>query len=406
MAFCSNCGTSLLDKVKFCPTCGTALMVPKSAEVKTDETGSVREFERLLLETGNGDYINYLSKGLWSTWGPFRKVCWIILWILFFPIMAILYLIKSFKFNKNKLKPNELRRANIVENYVFASDNQTSLEALYFIKGQLDQLENISKNSYMAFWVKLWKNKATQIFEKSFSISEDPAIQEIYDEIDVQASALLDMNKKRYAARFVILVLLLLGISTLNIVVPRLAYKKYVGVYEISELKAKTWLNSMNKTNTIAAENVQFYGIMEECFEAADDAQLSLLVEDELIQVDMELTCKEDFGAKVNNELAENNIDATMMEYKWGEFFLNGNNVAYIGTYGPERVAGATAYQKLLKAKPGDVVKIKLYCDIITSYNYGLEDAESLMKTDNLLMGVDTTYYNGEDNYEDYYQIN
>ncbi len=68
-------------------------------------------------------------------------------------------------------------------------------------------------------------------------------------------------------------------------------------------------------------------------------------------------------------------------------------------------MAGATAYQKLLKAKPGDIITFKLYADVITSYSFGLEDAENLMKSENLLMGINTTYYNGEDNYEDYYQI-
>ncbi len=464
MGFCTNCGTKLGEGVKFCPVCGTAVvMVAKSeneaenvapfADAQLDETlrkvsgtvfgaeqfetkaeivpentaaekritpvnekseekavqesfsGSVREFERLLLETSNGDYISYLEKGLWSAWSPFKKTGRIALWVLFFPIMAIIHLITSYKFNKNKLLPNEFRRANIVENYVFANDNQTALEALYFIKNQLDQLENVSKNSYMAFWVKTWKNKATQIFERSFSISEDPAIQEIYDEIDVQSSALLDVHKKRYGTRFVILILLLLGIGTFNVVAPKLAYNRYVGIYQVSDFKAKAWLKSINKSNAIDMENVQFYGIMEECFEAGDDAQLTLLADDELIQVDMTVVCKKDFGEMVTKELEENNIDAGMMDYQYGEFYLNGNNPAYIGTYGADRVAGASAYQKLLKAKPGDVVTIKLYCDVITSYSYGLEDAEELMNAENLLMGVNMTYYNGEDNYEDYYQI-
>ncbi|MBE5842653.1 MAG: zinc ribbon domain-containing protein [Butyrivibrio sp.] len=469
MGFCVNCGTKLGNGIKFCPECGTAVaMVAKSesdnvvpfADERLDATlekvsgsvfgaealktkaelvidddtetkfspvadqnesdeltesfnGSVREFEKLLLETSNGDYISYLSKGLWSAWGPFKKFGYVLLWVLFFPIMAIVHLATSYKFNKSKLQPNEFRRANIVENYVFANDNQTALEALYFIKGQLDQLENVSRNSYMAFWVNLWKKKATSIFEKSFSISEDPAIQGIYDEIDVQASALLDLHKKRYGAKFVILVLLLLGIGTFNVVVPKLALNslnRYTRSYQVSDdsltdSQAKTWLKSINKENTIAAENVQFYGIMEECFESGGDVKLTLLPDEELIQVDMTVVCKQDFGEMVTNELAEKNIDAGMMDYEWGEFYLNGNNVAYIGTYGADRVAGATAYQKLLKAKPGDVITFKLYADVITSYSFGLEDAENLMKSENLLMGINTTYYNGEDNYEDYYQI-
>ncbi len=395
VAACPCCGAGLTEGTSNCSSCGY--------DLTADFSGSVKEFEKFLIWASSGDYINYLNKGNWSGWNIFKKIGWVALWIMFFPLMAIIYLITSYKFNKNKLKPDELRRANIVENFVFAADRDTTIEALYFIKSQIDQLENISKNSYMAYWVKTWRNKATQIYQRSITgLGADPAIKDIYDELDEQTEILLNKSQKRYWTRFVVLILAVMAIFGARFAAARYLINRmnsmYSYNYDLTEPEVATIVNGMNQTNTISKEQIQLVGILDDCFEVGDsDAELKLMEDEKLIQVTFELVCKKEMAEDVKAQLESKGMTLDPTECDFGDFVFNSDVRANIGNYGVDKVAGLSVYKKMLEAQPGDTIPVKLYAVVEDYSDYSLEKSERLMKTDNLIMGAEVSYYENED---------
>jgi hypothetical protein len=430
MVKCENCGAATREGQKFCSSCGAPLAakavgetpvmmayaepadrnviqgftpLQEKFEVGTNSNGSVKELEKLLIAANGGDYVTYLNKGSWSNWNVFAKAGWGLLWVLFFPIMTIYYLSTSYKMGKGRLRADELRRANIVENYVFANDQNTTLEALYFIKGQIDQLENISKNSYMAFWVNLWRNKAMQLYQRSVTNhGVNPAIKDIYDEIDNQTQYLLDSSKKKYWVKFVLLVAASLLITTGSV-----AYKKYTDYktqqyYKTilySEDDEELSMDAVNETNTVVPSEFSMRNIVGNCFDISDkNIEMKLLKEDNLVQLDFELVCKKDFRPELEALIKEKGVTGTIDDYYYGNFVFNGNMRANISNYGGMgSAAGASALEKMLAAKEGDVIPIRLYCEYSTYSKYSIEEVASFMRTDTLMMNMELTFFEGEE---------
>jgi hypothetical protein len=414
--FCSSCGAPLAQKAVGETPVMTAYAEPEDRsfiqgftppsekfEVGTNANGSVKELEKLLISANGGDYVSYLNKGSWSNWNIFAKMGWGLLWVFFFPLMTIYYLSTSYRFNRNRLKANELRCANIVENYVFANDQNTTLEALYFIKGQIDQLENISKNSYMAFWVSLWRNKAMQLYQRSVAYHVvNPAVKDIYDEIDNQTQYLLDSAKKKYWVKLVVL-----AVAALLLTTGTVAYKKYTDykaqqyykTFIYNEDEEDLSMDAVNETNTVVPSEFSMRNIVGNCFDISDkNIEMKVLKEENLVQLDFELVCKKDFRPELQALIEEKGVTGTVDDYYYGNFVFNGNMRANISNYGGmDSAAGSSALEKMLAAKEGDVIPIRLYCEYSTYSKYSIDEVASFMRTDTLMMNMELTFFEGEE---------
>jgi hypothetical protein len=167
--------------------------------------------------------------------------------------------------------------------------------------------------------------------------------------------------------------------------------------YDITEPEVATIVGAMNETNTISKDQIQLVGILDDCFEVGDqDAELKLLKDEKLIQVTFELVCKKEMSGDVVAQLEAAGMTLDPMDCDYGDFVFNSDVRANIGNYGVDKVAGLSVYKKMLEAKPGDTIPIKLYATVEDYSDYSLEKSERLMKTDNLIMGAEVSYYENE----------
>lgn len=254
MSFCSNCGKTVSANTKFCIECGEPINFTEDKTIRKQEfvgkvvkcpscgmglpsftavcpecgheinsvrvSSSIKDFTEKMtqcdMEIANS---NIEIKRGWSTWGTWGKIGWI---FLNFSLLGIPILISVLWHSLGigggqKLTAAEKKKVTLIDNFAFPNDRESILEALLFIKSQVASLSSGKIDKDTVRWIKIWKNKANQLFEKAeIMFKGDKIASEAFSEIKKSEKRVMkSLNVK--VIFFVVLILVLflvyLGIS-------------------------------------------------------------------------------------------------------------------------------------------------------------------------------------------------
>ena len=390
MSNCEYCGALIKSTDAFCPQCGAPI---KGADISE----SVKEFERLLIEAGGTDKIEYSRRNSFEEASVPGKILWIFLWIAFWPILIFVYIFSKYNFGTKNLTPSESKRANIISNYTFSNERKTLLEALVFIETQIDILAEHKPVAYSKYWINLWTSKAEQVFSKAnLAVGEDPTIGEIFNRIKDRSEKLVKKTGLMFAAKLVIAVVAV-GLIAYAVFQP-LIYT-YNIIYDTGAVPVT--MKGVKKNNTISAANVSVAGILGDCFKAADqDAVLEFKDDYKYLDVTMAVICTKSLSDEIDGKLADKIENFDNEDYLSGVFKLNGAVYNYLSDYELGGIQAKEVFEQLLHAQPGDEIPVHLLVEV-KSYDRA-EDYKKVMEVSNLMISLELTYTNKQDkdNYE------
>jgi hypothetical protein len=203
MAYCSNCGQFVEDGVKFCSNCGSPVMTEDRSKRQQEFAGRIikcpacgteipsftaicpgcgHEINSAMVSSAFKDFTNQISqcdttiansptepKKGWASWSKGKRFGWVILNIYTLCIPLLIYLLLPLLGigGMSSLTPAEQKKASVINNFAFPNDRESILEALLYIKGQTSSLASGKIDRNTARWMKIWKNKATQLYERA-----------------------------------------------------------------------------------------------------------------------------------------------------------------------------------------------------------------------------------------------
>ncbi len=380
MSKCEYCGALIAPGEKFCSSCGA----PVPGEKVSD---SVKTFERMLIEAGGGDKISYLRRSPFAEASVPGKIGWILLWILFFPIMVLVFIVSRHRISPKQLSESDNKRVNIISNYTFANDRDTLLEALIFIQNQIDILCDMKKDGYTAFWLNLWTSKAEQTYEKSkAAFGNDAKIEEIFQKIKKQSGQHITKTNGLFVTKIIAATAAMI-IAVYAVLQPYIYIYRAVTNTEIIPGR----LSHMNQRNEIQASNIMLSGLLDTCFEVGDkNAILEFKDENKYLDVTFNLVCKKNLEDEVNKKLIDNIPDLDPYDPLSGVFYLNGALADYMGKYDIGAIKAQDVFESMLKAQPGDAVEVHLLHEVKT-YDE-TSDFKKVMEVSNLMFSISLTY--------------
>lgn len=216
---CPNCGDNIPSFTAKCPSCG--------AEISSDDIPpAIKEFSGNInkLDNAIAAGLQKLQKG-WNSWTPTVKILWVILNVIFVCIPLIFYFLYQFYCF---IKPapftlEEEKKAHYINNFTFPNDRENILEGLLYIKSAMAALgaKKIDRNT--SRWVKIWKNKATDLFEKAeIMFKGDKIARDAY-------AAILKSEKK---LKKTLLIKIIISSAVLVIFVLYMSFKDTFDTYE------------------------------------------------------------------------------------------------------------------------------------------------------------------------------
>lgn len=184
---CPACGALRTSFAAVCPECGYEFP-------QVNESASVQKF---------ADQINEIDQTLdYSVDKKSGIGCvTIFLWIAFFPVMLILFYVKTMsKYNKG-FEGNEKKKANAINLFPILNTRSDLIESALLFETQVKSVNIFSmlteEGNSVQRWNKVWLDKFTQIVKKSdMSLKGDPeALKVIHKSYD-NAKAIVDKNHK------------------------------------------------------------------------------------------------------------------------------------------------------------------------------------------------------------------
>lgn len=160
---CPACGTEIPSFTAICPRCGHEINSTRVSSAIKDFTNQISQCDRAIANSPAEP-----KKG-WKSWSGGKKVGWVFLNLFTFCIPLVIYLILSLLGigSMSSLTPEEKNKAQLINNFAFPNDREDILEGLLYIKSQTASLASgkIDRNTWR--WMKIWKNKASQLFERA-----------------------------------------------------------------------------------------------------------------------------------------------------------------------------------------------------------------------------------------------
>jgi hypothetical protein len=380
MSNCEYCGALLAPGDKVCSRCGAPVSGQRISE-------SVKDFESLLIGVSDGNSISYLRKSTFQNASVLGKIGIILLWILLFPVMLFIYIFRKYVVSSRHLSESDNKKANIIGNYTFTNDRETLLEALIFIRTQIDILGEMKKDGYTAFWIKLWTSKAEQTYEKSkVALGDDTTAKDIFSKIKKESETLLNRNRLSFGLTLAAAVLAVCILSY-SIARPYIYYYRVIHNVEIIPGR----LSHMQQKNEIDVSNIMLSGLLDTCFSVGDDnAYLEFMDDDKYLDVTLSLVCKSSLVDEINSQLLDKIPELDPYDPLTGLFLLNGAVAEYMGKYSIGEIQATDLFETMLKAKPGDKIDVHLLHEVQT-YDQ-TSDFERVMEVSNLLFSISLTY--------------
>lgn len=184
---CPACGAMRTSFAAVCPECGYEF--PQVAE-----SSSVQKFAEKITELDQS--LNYYdddssSFGFWTVIG----------WLVVFPIMAALLILRIVKMNNKNLVGNEKIKANAISMFPILNSRNDLIESALLFESQIKPLSYFAmlteSGTSVQRWNRVWLDKFSQIVKKSeISLKGDnESLKQIHTSFN-NAKAIVEKNKK------------------------------------------------------------------------------------------------------------------------------------------------------------------------------------------------------------------
>ena len=178
---CPACGTEIPSFTAFCPGCGHEINSAEVSPVMKDFVKQLNKCDKAIVNSPIPP-----KKGF-SSWSTSIKIIWVLVNFMFFGIPLVIYL--SFPFlgigPGVYFTREEKNKAQVINNYPFPNDRKSIIESLLYIKEQVRSLASGKKDRKTYQWLKIWKNKAMQLFERAeIMFPGDEIVSDTYFDIE------------------------------------------------------------------------------------------------------------------------------------------------------------------------------------------------------------------------------
>lgn len=193
---CPSCGSSLSSFSGCCNSCGHEI---NSAEVPQALEKFIAELNKC--DTKISEENNNVKNTGWHTWSGVKKFGWVILniYTLCIPLF--------FKILKTNLTPAEQVKKSMIINYSFPSDRYNLIEALLFIKNQINYIHAADSLKYKYIWSTIWANKASEIYHKLQTLFiDDELAKQIIDDIVIKQRKIKNKFQRNYIIFAIIII--------------------------------------------------------------------------------------------------------------------------------------------------------------------------------------------------------
>lgn len=156
---CPACGTLRESFAAVCPECGYEFTDIQTSDALEKFTVRIDEYDRLIAEDDR--YKSGGGVGFWT----------VVLWILFFPIMLILFIIKKAKAKHEELKGNEKLKSEAILNFPIPNSRNDLMEFIFMVENRVKPLTYFNALTQGGLdiqkWNNVWKTKAEHIQKKA-----------------------------------------------------------------------------------------------------------------------------------------------------------------------------------------------------------------------------------------------
>lgn len=165
---CPACGSEIPSFTAICPSCGHEINSARVSSTMKDFTSQISQYNIAIAKNPDGSPDG--PKRGWKSWSRSKKFGWVVLNIYLGCIPLIIYLLlprSDVSENSVSAADAEEAKMQFIENYPVPNDRESILEMLLFIKAQISSLASGETDKNVSRWIRSWKNKADQVYEKA-----------------------------------------------------------------------------------------------------------------------------------------------------------------------------------------------------------------------------------------------
>lgn len=165
---CPACGSEIPSFTAICPSCGHEINSAGISSTIKDFTSQISQYNIAIAKSPDGSPDG--PKRGWKSWSRLKKFGWVVLNIYLGCIPLVIYLLlPRSDVSKNSVSAADAEEAKMqfIENYPVPNDRESILEILLFIKAQISSLASGETDKNVSRWIRIWKNKADQVYEKA-----------------------------------------------------------------------------------------------------------------------------------------------------------------------------------------------------------------------------------------------
>lgn len=203
---CPSCGAELPSLTAICPICEHEINQVQISSSLITFIDAIDQCDRDIASSPSS------SKKGWISWSKTARTFWVILnvYTLCIPLM-IYFIAPMFRYGTTpSLSTAEKKKSALIENFIFPNDRESILEALLFIKSKTEFLASENLNTQTAYWARLWKAKAEQLYHKAqIVMKHDEVAQNAYSGVQKNDKRIKDKVKFKALVGGVILVAIL-----------------------------------------------------------------------------------------------------------------------------------------------------------------------------------------------------
>lgn len=178
---CPACGVGISELTAICPACGTELNSEKISHSFQKFTDGLNKCDKAISKEPPA------SRWPWTGWETSARILFVVACLIFYGLPLLVYVGYALLRPKKPTAAEKSKRS-FIENYAFANDRETLLEALLFVEAQTAALAQGKADAGTVRWMDVWKQKADALHEKvQLVIPHDATAKQSYADICANA---------------------------------------------------------------------------------------------------------------------------------------------------------------------------------------------------------------------------
>lgn len=372
---CPACGADVPSMAAKCPECGHEFNVSRVSDAISQFTNDINEVEAQIARASTQGVLG------WAGWPKVLRIAWCVLNVFTWCIPLVISLIRKVLFPpKPVLSGNEVRKQQLISNFVVPNNREDLLESMLFASSKVRESANMigqtgQSKQYTLFWTRVWVDKCHQIYEKAKIVLPD------------EAGKIASFNEAMQAGEAVIK-----KEKTVNLIKLIAATVVLVGGIAAISISSTGALVKVPESKTFALDNVAMTGAIADGYKITGDGVTIKTVDggkSAVMTVTFEkLPAADEYIArKIDNILAGEGWkkEDCGISFRDGEFILSGHTISR--SYDSQNALVQSVVE--MEANTTKTVKIPL---AEREAGKTKEELATLMKLDELTIGMKFSY--------------